>query len=82
VWVLDTVYGLTAREIAQAVERMLQADTLLIQNEQEVFTAMSALKSGQGSFADALVGALGKWAGCGSTLTFEKAGRLEGFVLV
>jgi predicted nucleic-acid-binding protein len=83
VWVLDTVYGLTAREIAQAVERMLQADTLLIQNEQEVFTAMSALKSGQGSFADALVGALGKGAGCGSTLTFDKkAGRLEGFVLV
>ena len=80
VWVLDTVYGLATREIAQVVERMLQADTLVIQNEQEVFTAMIALKSGQGSFADALVGALGKWAGCGSTLTFDwKAGRVEGF---
>jgi predicted nucleic-acid-binding protein len=80
VWVLDTVYGLAAREIAQAVERMLQADTLVIQNEQEVFTAMVALKSGRGSFADALVGALGAWAGCGSTLTLDrKAGRVEGF---
>ena len=80
VWVLDTVYGLAAQEIAQAVERMLQADTLVIQNEQEVFTAMIALKSGQRSFADALVGALGKWAGCGSTLTFDrKAGRVDGF---
>jgi predicted nucleic-acid-binding protein len=83
VWVLDTVYGLSSQEIAQAVERILQADTLAVQNEQEVFTSMIALKSGQGSFADALVGALGKWAGCGSTLTFDKkAGRLEGFVLV
>jgi predicted nucleic-acid-binding protein len=83
VWVLDKVYGLSSGEIAQAVERMLQANTLLVQNEQEVFTAMIALKSGQGSFADALVGALGKWAGCGSTLTFDKkAGRLEGFVVV
>jgi predicted nucleic-acid-binding protein len=83
VWVLDTVYGLSTREIARAVEQMLQADTLVVQNEQEVFTAMIALKSGEGSFADALVGALGKWAGCGSTLTFDKkAGRLEGFVLV
>ena len=83
VWVLDTVYGLAAREIAQAVERMLQADTLVIQNEQEVFTAMVALKSGRGSFADALVGALGAWAGCGSTLTFErKAGRIQGFEVV
>ena len=83
VWVLDTVYGLAAREIARAVERMLQADTLVIQNEQEVFTAMVALKSGQGSFADALVGALGAWAGCGSTLTFDrKAGRIQGFEVV
>jgi hypothetical protein len=41
----------------------------VIQNEQEVFLAMIALKSEQGSFAAALVGALGKWAGCGSTLT-------------
>jgi predicted nucleic-acid-binding protein len=83
VWVLDTVYGLAAREIAQAVERMLQADTLLIQNEQEVFTAMVSLKSGRGSFADALVGALGAWAGCGSTLTFDrKAGRIQGFEVV
>jgi predicted nucleic-acid-binding protein len=80
VWVLDTVYGLTDREIAQAVERMLQADTLVVQNEQEVFTAMVALKSGRGSFADALVGALGGWAGCGSTLTFDrKAARIGGF---
>jgi predicted nucleic-acid-binding protein len=83
VWVLDTVYGLPAREIAQAVERMLQADTLVVQNEQEVFTAVIALKSGRGSFADALVGALGAWAGCGSTLTFDrKAGRVEGFEVV
>jgi len=80
VWVLDTVYRLAAREIAQAVERMLQADTLVVQNEQEVFTAVVALKSGRGSFADALVGALGSWAGCGSTLTFDrKVGRVEGF---
>ena len=83
VWVLDKAYGLTSEEIAQTVERMLQADTLVVQNEQEVFTAMIALKSGQGSFADALVGALGEWAGCGSTLTFDKrAGRLEGFVVL
>jgi predicted nucleic-acid-binding protein len=83
VWVLDTVYGLPAQEIAQAVERMLQVDTLVVQNEQEVFTAMVALKSGRGSFADTLVGALGIWAGCGSTLTFDrKAGRVEGFKVV
>ena len=72
VWVLNRLYGLVDQEIASAVERMLQADTLVIQNEQEVFTAMIALKMGQSSFADALIEALGTWAGCKSTLTFDK----------
>jgi predicted nucleic-acid-binding protein len=63
-----------------AVERMLQTDVLIVENEQEVFTAMVALRSGEGSFADALIGALGTRAGCARTLTFDhKALRLPGF---
>ena len=34
VWVLGSVYGLADGEIADVVERMLQADTLVVQNEQ------------------------------------------------
>lgn len=64
IWVLDRVYGLSNEEIATAVERILQADSLLVQNEQQAFTAMVALKTGAGSFSDALTGALGEWAGC------------------
>ena len=78
VWVLSRVYGLRDHEIVRVVEGMLQSDTLVVQNEQEVFTAVAALKSGRGSFADALVSALGRWAGCTSTLTFDKkAGRMD-----
>ena len=83
VWVLGSVYELPDREIADTVERMLQADTLMIQNEQQVFTATVALRRGWGGFADALIGALGAWAGCDSTLTFDKkAPRLAGFQLL
>jgi len=83
VWVLESVYEFTGQEIAAGVERLLQADTLAIQNEQEVFTAARALKSGRGEFADALICSLGTWAGCESTLTFDKkAGRLRGFEVV
>jgi len=65
------------------VEGMLQSDTLVVQNEQEVFTAVAALRSGRGSFADVLVSALGTWAGCASTLTFDKkAARMDGFALI
>jgi predicted nucleic-acid-binding protein len=55
----------------------------LAQDEQEAFTAMIALKTGARSFADALIGALGAWAGCTATLTFDKkAKRLKQFQLL
>jgi len=82
VWVLDRAYRLAAHEIAAAVERMLQADALVVENEQVVFLAMIALKKGQGSFADAVIAALGARANCSCTLTFDqKALRLLGFEL-
>jgi predicted nucleic-acid-binding protein len=80
VWVLGSLYALPDREIADTVELILQADTLVVQNEQQVFTAMVALRQGWGGFADVLIGAVGTWAGCDSTLTFDKkALRLVGF---
>ncbi len=80
VWVLERAYRLAADEIAAAVERMLQTDVLVVENEQEVFSAIIALKDGQGSFADAVIAALGTKAGCCYTLTFDrKALRLPGF---
>ena len=83
VWVLGSVYELTNREIARTIERILQADTLRVQNEQQVFTAMIALQRGWGAFSDALTASLGVWAGCDSTLTFDKkALRPPGFELL
>jgi predicted nucleic-acid-binding protein len=79
-WVLERAYGLADREIAAAIESMLQTDVFSIECEQEVFAAMIALKDGRGAFADALIGALGAEAGCSHTLTFDqKALRLPDF---
>ena len=81
-WVLERAYGLRAAEVAAVIERVLQAAELVVQDEQEVFTAMVALKEGRGSFADALIGAFGQRAGCTFTATFDrKALRLPGFAL-
>ncbi len=83
VWVLERAYGLSDDGIAAAIERMLQADVLLVENEQEVFTAMIAFKDGRGSFADALIGALAAKAGCSRIVTFDRrARRLPGFELL
>jgi len=82
VWVLRSIYGLSDPAIAAVVERTLRTRSLAIQNERQVATAMLALKSGTASFDDALIGALGAWAGCTTTLTFDrKAARLNTFQL-
>jgi predicted nucleic-acid-binding protein len=83
VWVLDRAYGLADHAIAAAIERALRVDVLVVESEQEVFAAMIALKEGHGSFADALIGAVGARAGCSHTMTFDrKASRLPGFKLL
>ena len=80
VWVLERAYRLADRDIAAAVERTLQADVLVVESEQEIFTAMIALKEGSGSFADALIEALDAKAGCTQTVTFDlRALRLPWF---
>jgi predicted nucleic-acid-binding protein len=82
VWVLDRAYEMRPREIAAAIERMLQSDELVVEHEEEVFAAMVAFEEGRGAFADALIANLGTRAGCAHTLTFDrKAGRLAGFQL-
>jgi predicted nucleic-acid-binding protein len=79
-WVLDRAYGFPSNEIAVAIERILQTDVLVVESEQEVFTAMTALKDRLGSFADSLIAALSAKAGCRSILTFDRsAWRLQGF---
>jgi predicted nucleic-acid-binding protein len=81
--VLESAFGLSNRQLSLAIERMLQTKTFVIQNEREVHTAMMIFRSGQSSFDDALIGTLGLWAGCASTLTFDKkASRLHGFELI
>ena len=82
VWVRKSVYKRTPNEIADELEMILAADTLEVQNEQEVYQAVVALRK-TGEFEDGLIGALGLWRGCSATLTFDDnaARRLHGFRL-
>jgi len=83
VWVLKSLYKRSRREVANDVEMILAADTLEVQNEQQVYHAVVALRNGTGTFEDALIGSLGIWRGCSATLTFDEkaAQRLHGFAL-
>jgi predicted nucleic-acid-binding protein len=82
-WVLERSYALADHEIAGAIERILQIEVLVVENESDIFTAMMAVREGRGSFADALIGAINAQAGCSRTVTFDrKALRLPGFELL
>jgi predicted nucleic-acid-binding protein len=83
VWVLRSLMRQDPSQIAAHLERLLAADSLAVQNEQQVFEAAFALKRRTGEFEDALIGALDAWAGCEKTLTFDRrAGRLPGFEVI
>ncbi|HEY1804362.1 MAG TPA: type II toxin-antitoxin system VapC family toxin [Terracidiphilus sp.] len=84
VCVLGSLYKRTPWEIANHIETILAADTLAVQNEQEVYQAVVALRNGTGTFEDALIGSIGIWSGCSVTLTFDQnaAKRLNGFQLI
>lgn len=83
VWVLKSLYNRSRHEISSDIEMLLASDTLEIQNAQEVYNAVVALRNGTGTFEDALIGSLGIWRGCSTTLTFDEraAQRLHGFSL-
>jgi len=63
VWVLKSLYKRSGQEIATDIELVLAADTLEVQNEQEVYYAVVALRNGTGTFEDALIGGLGNLEG-------------------
>ena len=75
VWVLKSLFKRSRQEIANDIEMLLAADTLEVQNEQEVYTAAVALRNGTGTFEDALIGSLGIWRGCSATLFGNPAVR-------
>jgi predicted nucleic-acid-binding protein len=68
---------LSQSEIANDVEMVLAADRLEVQNEQEVYHAVVALRNGTGSFEDALIGSFGIWRGCSVTSPSTKKLRSD-----
>jgi predicted nucleic-acid-binding protein len=82
-WVLRRHYHWSGLELASILEKLLQADSLSVENEEQVSQAVKVLERGEGDFADALIGAAARGAGCSHVVSFDrKALRLPGFVPV
>jgi predicted nucleic-acid-binding protein len=80
IWVLQRAYRLDREILVSVLERLLQADTLVVDREAEVFAAMIALRDGVGQFSDALIGALSASVGCSRVFSFDQGAlKLPGF---
>ncbi len=79
-WVLERVYRVSGAALASALEQVYGSEGLVFEHDWEVGQAIALLADGQGSFADALIGAVALKHGCTHTATFDrKALRLPGF---
>jgi len=79
-WVLATVYGLSARDLARAVEMLLEHRTLVLQEPEAVAAAVELFRAKPGlGFSDCLMLQLAMKAGHVPLGTFDRnLSRIEG----
>jgi predicted nucleic-acid-binding protein len=83
VWVLRTGYGAERETVADIVNRLLADARFVMQEPSSVWAALDAYLNAPVDFADALIAALDRDAGCIETLTFDRgAARISGVRLL
>jgi predicted nucleic-acid-binding protein len=83
VWVLSSSYDLDRAQVAQALELLLRGKELVVDRTDVVSLALKKFKSGSADFADCLLEAVARDAGCSATMTFDAgAVKAAGMTLV
>ena len=82
VWVSESVYGASRREVADIVRRLLGIKQLVVQNAETVWQALRLFESSKADFADCLVIRTAESDGCGRIMTFDKQAALAGMTLL
>lgn len=82
-WVLLRIYGLKREQVIQAIEGLLSTDPIVMDQPETVRAALSCFRKGKADFADCLIAASARAAGCTRTVTFDKiAARDAGMELI
>lgn len=83
VWVLERAYGFSRMEIANALDGLLAAIELLIENADDLGLAIELYRNDGYGFADMMIAAAARRAGARELVTFDrKAARLRGVRLL
>jgi len=80
VWVLEKSYGQSRKQVSLVLEKLLQTNSLNIEELPLVWQALQDYRAVNVDFADALIARKHTKNGCVTTLTFDKkAARLAAF---
>lgn len=83
VWVLERAYGFSRMEIANALDGLLAAIELVIENADDLGLAIELYRNDGYGFADMMIAAAARRAGARELVTFDrKAARLRGVRLL
>jgi predicted nucleic-acid-binding protein len=72
-WVLRGAYGLDKKAVLFALDRILETAGFLIEDRNLVRDALEEFRHGRGDFADYMLGARNRAAGCSDTVTFDRS---------
>ena len=83
VWVLESAYEYKKAEIADTIEKTLQAAAFRFESKDIIRAALAEYRMSEADFADCLIGRIHRSLGCEATVTFDTGLRkLETFQLL
>lgn len=83
VWVLSSCFDLTREQITQALDALLRAKQLVVDQADQVVRALRTYSSSSADFADCLIERTASSAGCVKTMTFDvAASKQAGMTLI
>ena len=72
VWVLTNSKNMNREAVSQTIEELLAAEVLSVEQANSVLWAVQHYRASKADFADCLIAASARAAGCTKTMTFDK----------
>lgn len=83
VWALRSMYRFPREQLAGAIHTLVSSKDLVLESEAAVRQALAQYRNGKADFADCLISASARAAGCARTVTFDQiAARDAGMELI
>lgn len=83
VWALASTYRMNRDAIVRILDTLLAGSNVLIEQEDTIRQALTLFRNGKADFADCLIAASARAAGCSRTVTFDRiAARDAGMELL